>query len=577
MILTPAFLLDVKTPHPGRFSFGRLIAGIGLVFVLLGWVLPNHYPPWASFHLEAASFAGILLLAFAMLLGQLAPLQLPRTAALMLLLVAVPWVQWSAGLLSFAGDAWAVTAYLGAAICAWGAGYASERQAARPSAAAALLGVISAAALISSGVALLQWLGWDAQGIFVMTLTPDNRPFGNLAQPNHLGTLIVMGLVGLLFAHERGKVPTLLLAAVAGIMVVGLCASQSRAAVVSWMVVGCWWLARANDAGFKLKPRHLIGFSVVLVGGFLSWGSLSEAVLLAPVRAIAVTSDNGRFEIWGQLLHALLTGPIWGYGWLQTAAAQSSVAISMPITGGFATSYSHNLLLDILIWNGLPLGALILVAAAWLSWRSLREIRSRDAVLFVAAVVPVAVHSMFEFPFAYAYFLLPTALLIGASAAHLPAVLLATVPKVAGAAFVVGTALVSGAIGMEYLRMEEDFRVVRFESMRLGSTEAAFQATSIVFNSQLGAMLSMGLQRARPGMPEADLVRWRQVVQKYPWPALQFKYVTALAMNGRPVEARQVMLLVKALHGARIHEQFRRDLARLKEADYPQLIVPDAQ
>lgn len=577
MILTPAFLLDAKTPYPGRFSLGALVAGVGLLLVLLGWVLPNHYPPWASFHLEAASFAGILLLAFATLLRQLAPLQLPRTAALMLLLAAVPWLQWSAGLLSFAGDAWAATAYLGATTCAWATGYASERQTARPSAAVALLGVISAAALISSGVALLQWLGWDAQGLFVMTLTPGDRPFGNLAQPNHLGTLIVMGLVGLLLIYERGKLPPLLLVAAAGMMMVGLCATQSRAAVVSWVVVGCWWLARANAAGFRLKRRQLIGFTVVLAGGFLGWGSLSEAVLLAPVRAMAVTSSNGRLEIWGQLLHALLTGPAWGYGWLQTAAAQSSVAISMPITDGFITSYSHNLLIDILIWNGLPLGTLILVTAGWLLWRALRETRSGDAVLFVAAALPVAVHSMFEFPFAYGYFLLPAALLIGASTAHRSAVRLATVPRVAGAAFVVATALVCGAIGVEYLRMEEDFRVVRFESMRVGSTDAGFRPTSAVFNSQLGAMLSMGLETARPGMPQDDLARWGQVVRRYPWPALMFKHAAALAMNERPGEVRQALLLVKALHGARIHDQFRRDLARLKETEYPQLIVPDAQ
>lgn len=574
LILTPASLLAAKTPHPGRFSLAASFTGTGLLFVLLGWVLPNHYPPWPSFHLEAACFAGILLLAFSTLLRQHAPLQVPRAVAFVLLLVVVPWVQWSAGLLGFAGDAWAVTAYLAAATCAWATGFVSERQAVRPSGAVALLCAISVAASISSGIAVMQWLGWDTQGLFVMTLTPGDRPFGNLAQPNHLGTLIVMGLTGLLFAYEQGKLPTVLLAAAAGIMTVGLCASQSRAAVVSCMVVVCWWLARANEAGFKFTRLQMVGFSCFMVGGFLGWGWLSEAMLLMPIRDMAVTSSNGRLEIWQQLLHALLSGPVWGYGWLQTAAAQSSVAHSMPITDGFITSYSHNLLLDVLLWNGLPMGGLILMTAGWLLWRSLRQIRSRDAVLFVAAAIPVAVHSMFEFPFAYAYFLLPAALLAGAVAAHLPVTRLATVPKVGGAAFVLATALVCGAIGVEYLRMEEDFRVVRFESMRVGSTESAFRPAHVVFNSQLGAMLSMGLQKPSPGMPEAVLVKWGEVVRRYPWPALMFKYAAAQALNGRQDGARQVLLLLKALYGEKVYQHARRDLEQLKETEYPQLMVP---
>ena len=105
--------------------------------------------------------------------------------------------------------------------------------------------------------------------------------------------------------------------------------------------------------------------------------------------------------------------------------------------------------------------------------------------------------------------------------------------------------------------------------MRLGSTEAAFQATPAVFNSQLGAMLAMGLAKARPGMPKAELALWSKVVRRYPWQALMFKHTVALALNGRADEAAQGLLLLKSLHGKKVYEQARRDLERLKETEHP--------
>ena len=51
----------------------------------------------------------------------------------------------------------------------------------------------------------------------------------------------------------------------------------------------------------------------------------------------------------------------------------------------------------------------------------------------------------------------------------------------------------------------------------------------------------------------------------------------ALALNGRPDEAARVLLLLKALHGTKVHDQARRDLERLKETEHPQLKVPDVR
>ena len=81
------------------------------VVLAVAWLLPNHYPPWSSFHADAWIAVVLALTCRAVIVRSSASTQWHGPAVLVAILVCVPWLQYSAGLISFAGLAWIFTAY----------------------------------------------------------------------------------------------------------------------------------------------------------------------------------------------------------------------------------------------------------------------------------------------------------------------------------------------------------------------------------------------------------------------------------------------------------------------------------
>src|SRR5207244_80631 len=96
------------------------------------------------------------------------------------------------GQIRYLGDASLTTAYLaGIAFCAW-AGYRTNPESKRVTAAIAQ--AILCAAVISTGIGLYQWFGLQGLTIWAVEGVPGARAGGNLAQPNQLATLLLEGI-----------------------------------------------------------------------------------------------------------------------------------------------------------------------------------------------------------------------------------------------------------------------------------------------------------------------------------------------------------------------------------------------
>ncbi len=121
--------------------------------------------------------------------------------------------------------------------------------------------------------------------------------------------------------------------------------------------------------------------------------------------------DDARMVIWKQMVAAIAQSPWLGYGWRQTMVAHRHGVAVVP--GNTPTEYAHNLPLDILAWVGVPLGLLLLLLFGGWLLRTLRNLKDPTELLLFLATMPVLVHSMLEFPFAYAFFLFTTAWLFG--------------------------------------------------------------------------------------------------------------------------------------------------------------------
>ena len=160
------------------------------VLMSLPWLVPVHMQPWTSFHTDAAmACAAMPVLIWTVWIG-MQRIIVPVEAAAIALLATVPPLQWATGLIQFGGDAWLAALYLLGIAAAIVAG--SQAQRCRPWALATALfasyGIAAAASLL---LALHQWLQMDLLGSALFVLPAGARPAANLAQPNHLATLLV--------------------------------------------------------------------------------------------------------------------------------------------------------------------------------------------------------------------------------------------------------------------------------------------------------------------------------------------------------------------------------------------------
>ena len=80
---------------------------------------------------------------------------------------------------------------------------------------------------------------------------------------------------------------------------------------------------------------------------------------------------------------------------------------------GVAVQHAHNLVLDLVLWNGVPLGLLLVGALAWWAWRQVRDAQTAQQRLLLLALGLLLLHALLELPHLYAFFLLPAAAMAG--------------------------------------------------------------------------------------------------------------------------------------------------------------------
>ena len=552
----------------------------------MSWLVPLHFLPWVSWHSEMLSFFTVFLLAWYGLFGAVKKdrsghIFFPAIALPLFALGLIAGIQGTTGLVPFWGDVFIFWLYMALCVMCLALGFASGRQALAPGSNACdggfenpaltfLAFTLTLGAFASAVVAFAQVFELWEHASWINRMPQLRRPGGNVGQPNQLATLLLMGLASLLFLYESKKLWALSSTLIALTLLLGMAATESRTGVLSFSFLILWWFAKHKALGSRLSP-----WLVLLAGlGFLclywTWPLLMDAILQTTGAGAKVnTSVGNRWLVWPQLLEALLQRPWWGWGLGQVASAQNAVVHAYEVSEPF--TYSHNILLDLALGVGLPLaGLLVLVTGVWL-WRRVRLANQLLPWYCLALTLPVAVHSMLEFPFAYAYFLVPVMFALGAlegMTATKPAFRLGV--KTVATMLFITTAVMAWSV-VEYLAIEEDFRVVRFEALRIGKTPSSYQRPHVVLLTQLDALLNGGRIVPKPGMTTDELDLAKNVALRFPWSATQNRYALSLALNGNPDEAVRQLRVMRALHGEKNYAQIKEGWVMLANEKYPQL------
>lgn len=540
--------------------------------IAFAWLVPNHYPPWTAAWSDALALTGLCLLAFwiAICTKGRARISWPLLTVAGLA-GAVILGQALSGRIVYFGDALVAGFYLAIWVLAVLVGH---RIAASPNAEKLIEAVLAAwlfAALASVGIGLLQWLGGVEKSIYFAELAPNHSPWANVAQRTHFSTICFLGLCALGWLYQRMRIGRVVLFLGAVFLLLGMAMSTARTAWVQMAWICAWLLILGRQRSGRISRLQIAALGLIFIGLLVAWPSIADVLLLSTGRDLEMQLSQGfRLRHWAMMLDAIGREPWWGYGWQQVGMVQQLVALDFPAIGEQIDS-SHNLVLDLLLWNGIPIGLTIAFLLVFWFFSHLRRCVDGQKAWLLAAIGGLLAHAMFEFPFEYAYFLIPMGLLMGAvDVAPMARRGVDVTRPVMLAATALATALLIG-IGRDYVRAEENHRVLRLESARIGVDRLVTPAAKLDLLTQLQAYLSVARIDPKPGMAPEQLEQIRQVSMRFGQVATQFEYALAAGLNGQAVAAQQTLDRLCRIHPV---EQCSLALARwrsLAQSSYPQL------
>lgn len=403
-----------KFQSQGPPEIGCYRAAYFFAFLLaFAWVLPEVVQPWPGFEHEAWCAVVFALAGGYLLYRYHGRWRAPPVAGALLVVACLPLLQWQVGVSAMAPAMALSSLYLFGFVLLYLLAFNAElRSPGRM--LDALFFAIGLAAFVSVFIALRQWFEifgpWDWWSLGAQPY----RPYANLGQANHFGTLLCWGLCALGWGALRGQIGRRVGIAAACLLVFGIALTGSRSA---WLgLTGCLtavWVWRRLWPSPEV-PRHSawlwFGLAVSAVGvniAFTADGSI------APIdqRFVGV-SGSPRLQLWGTLAVAALHRPWLGYGWNQSLSAYLEIAPTLAPLHEWSPS-AHNIVLDMVLWCGIPLGLALCALLGWGLLRRLVRVADASQAVLMLFVLLLANHAMLEYPLHYAYFLLPLACVLG--------------------------------------------------------------------------------------------------------------------------------------------------------------------
>lgn len=542
---------------------------LGLCLLLCSFFQNFSALPWPAAHSEIFAFLAVGLFGWRVITSRDVPIQLTPAVAVLLFLSLLVGIQYCVGLIAFWGDAFTMLIYLQMTCCALLAGQVFAKDPQWPvSLALALLVAAVGSAIIGLAQSLLVWTdsGW------ILPPTWSRRPGANFGQPNHLASLLVMGAASLIYLDQRlrfGRTIKLLLSL---LLLIGISVSESRTGLISGIALLLWWLARRRVLLLPPQTQWITASVAALVAGMWFWPPVIAYIHEAGATVGGAALDTAvgmRWLVWQQLFDAVWLKPWFGWGMRGTSFALNAVLGSQPASEPY--TYAHNIVLDMAIAAGLPLTGLALGLLGYWGRARVRSVNTPETWYAAGLLIPLVIHSTLEYPFAYAYFLVPAMLAIGMLEQNYSIKFKKSISRrIFTGSWVVFCALMAW-MSLEYLEIEEDFRVARFESLNVGKTATDYERPNIILLTQLRALIQATRTLPYPGMPSTEILLLRSAASRFPWSPVQNTFALSAALNGDVAEAQRQLRIIRAMHGEKNYASIQSQWESWAHEKYPQL------
>ena len=511
-------------------SLWLVCASVGLSFA---WMLPNHTLPWYGFHGDA--WCAVMMLAVAIPVMWRNKFSVGWHALTVVVAIAtlIPLAQFGGGMIPLFGTTWINSAYLLGLLLAMLVGAAWQQEAPGQGADFLFL-ALGLASVASVGLQFYQLLDLEPVGAWTLQ-SSGTRHYANMAQPNQLASLLILGLLGCGWGFLRRHLSAFVAVAIAVLLLVGVALTESRTGWLNiFLLVGMTLYWR------RLAPTRSFIWAVLALGAFfvacaVLLPSLYDLIWGADSFKYRSAADNPRWAAWVMFLKAAANRPLLGFGWGQLGQAQF-LMLDEKLWLGASMLQSHNIILDMVLWNGFVIGLALAVAVSWWVWSVMRRLDNFHQVTLLGCVVVLGTHAMLEYPLHYAYFLLPVGFIVGSlnTATGLPLVFAGR--KWLNAVVLLLSLAVLLITIKDYLRVETSFYGLRFEHKKV---ESPIPRTppDVVALTQLRDYIALARIEPRAGMTPVELEWVRGVITTLPSAFVLYRFAAMLALNDQPEEA----------------------------------------
>lgn len=521
---------------------------IGAFLWAVTWILPNHAYPWTSFLAEANSALVICLVGIAIIAKCKYVINITNIVLILLFVSLIPVVQYLLGILPYAGQAWMAFFYMFGftlAVCI-------GQQEVRNNSTILLqimCGALIIAALFSALIQIGQWSGvGHSTGWLSLWLSPSSsqRPSANIGQPNQLASLHLWGILSVILLFSLKLLTRKFGIFLCLILVLGLALTQSRAGILGFsFTIIFLWIMQVKKI-IKLNKFDILLIGIIFLIALLGHSILAREMLLdGDLSIIERSAGEMRIRGWMLFLDAILQRPWLGYGWYEVMPAQLAVAERhLDMHALFAQS--HNLIIDIFIWIGIPLGFTIVTLMAFFLSKSLGLLSGAVNWIVMAMLVTITIHAMVEFPLHYGYFLWPAGILLGSldRKTNSKAVVFSCskTPTLIG---LVSCLIFTLLVIRDYLPIEEAVMDTRIEQNRVLGPEV--KVPDVLILDQLQTQLWMLQFKPYQGMSRSELAKVETITRTYPSVQFVMKYIVALAINDNILEAQRWMFILNSI------------------------------
>jgi len=499
------------------------------------WLLPNHTLPWTAFHSDAWTGIIFLVIASYLLFKNKYRSDWHVLSICAAIVTCIPILQYILGQISQFGIAWINAIYVLGFLFSLLIGAIWEKN--HPNQCGDFIFLsITIASVISIGIQLNQFFDLEGFGPWILH-SSSTRQFANMAQPNQLASLFLLGFLGCGWGYWRKLISAPTAIGIAAVFLVGIAITQSR---TSW--INIFLLVFASIIWRNVLPSR--GYLLAMIGlaciyAFFVLGLPYINQTLSGDLPIGYRSASGdlRWSAWTMFISAILLHPWFGYGWGQIGHAQFASIDSHFILGGNFLQ-SHNIFIDLILWNGIPIGAGISAIVIWWLMRSFISIKTYTQLLLVCFIAVIGVHAMLEYPLHYAYFLFPFGLVIGCLNTSLGFKSIKFNSKLPVAAiFILATCALFITI-RDYFRIEDSFYGLRFEQKNIESKYPRHPPDVIALTQWRDYIIYARLE-PHSGMTPEELSWSRNLVSTTPSPFVIFRFASMLALNNYPDESAE--------------------------------------